>query len=647
MKRIFSKSLILGIFTVAFIGTANGQSKLDSLDYYLTKFKENLYADQAKAEDYANKHLAYAKKLKQDTSITKSYYLQLSLASVKSDSINMIRWYDLMVKQNFDQIPGVFYTMNNAITAYFVNKGNGSEARKYIYNNLNSKLKSEENKAVAYANLGLLCNNEGKQDSNIFYLLKADNIANEAMVSDKTKMIINNYLLVAYYNISDYKNAVKAGEKAIIAAKASNFLQFLPDFYNNLIGSYIGIEDFKNASINLDSMKQYLSFNPAFENNYMMHKAELEKQNNNLPEAKKLLSKAYTNLSQDGNPFYLRNVINDLIKVKWLLKERQGYIDITKSAYDRCSDILETTDTLLYNKAIMYERLSKLDPYLADTLLGDFYKNEDFQRANEKAKLQELTQQYNEEKKIAENEILSSNLRRQKQINFGILAALCLLTALAYLLYRQRSTLKSTNHKLAISQENIKTLNKELNHRVKNNLAFMKSLLEMQSRRTSNEETKTLLKESETRLNALALVHARLFADQDNNTTVDLHEYLTEITKYLESIYQLPDRTLSIHSDYIRYPMDAEDAMRLGLIVNELITNSVKHAFADINEPTIQIKTFKKEDGQLALSYQDYGPSDVSIYIAEDKNINNSSLGLKLIALLREQLEDKVYVQIL
>ncbi|MBK8627974.1 MAG: sensor histidine kinase [Saprospiraceae bacterium] len=86
--------------------------------------------------------------------------------------------------------------------------------------------------------------------------------------------------------------------------------------------------------------------------------------------------------------------------------------------------------------------------------------------------------------------------------------------------------------------------------------------------------------------------------------------------------------------------VNAEDAMRLGLIVNELVTNSIKHAFAHVNEPQINIATKLDNTGKLTLEYKDNGPGHKYVSnLSSDEA--NTHLGTKLIALLREQMKDR------
>jgi len=261
-------------------------------------------------------------------------------------------------------------------------------------------------------------------------------------------------------------------------------------------------------------------------------------------------------------------------------------------------------------------------------------------------KITEIEERYESEKKEAENQLLLKDKQIQKATiskqNTAIVGgglALGLISILSYFLFRQREKARNLNINLANQRDQISFMNKELNHRVKNNLAFMTSLLQMQGRRTNTEEARQVIKESESRLKALSLVHTNLFKNQ-HDTDINLKEYLIEIIDHLESIFSPVNRSLNIIHDFIDFTIDAEDGMRIGLIVNELVTNSVKHAFNDVENPEIAISTHLDNKGRVTLRYRDNGPGVQSKVLTSAKQ--TESLGLRLVEILQKQLEDKV-----
>ena len=317
--------------------------------------------------------------------------------------------------------------------------------------------------------------------------------------------------------------------------------------------------------------------------------------------------------------------------------------------------ILGSRKPELSNKAFLMENILNVKLRIKnngekDKDLEQFilYNDSLFQQT-EKSIDNELLEKYSSEIKQLENDQLKSaqfhkELTIQRQRNYLIIGGLILglICMLSFLLWRQKNNQKTLSRNLKSQRDQIKILNRELNHRVKNNLAFMSSLLEMQGRRTNFDETRQALKESESRINALSLVHMNLFKD-DNDTEVNLESYLEEIVLHLKEIYDTPEKEILISYNFTDYTIDAEHAMRVGLILNELITNSIKHAFNSIENPLINIET-QKIDGKLLLLYKDNGPG-----IQEQVLVNNEaaeSMGVKLISLLTQQLEKDVVLQI-
>lgn len=210
---------------------------------------------------------------------------------------------------------------------------------------------------------------------------------------------------------------------------------------------------------------------------------------------------------------------------------------------------------------------------------------------------------------------------------------------LAVVFWYQNKRRKHLINTLKSKQNQINLLNRELNHRVKNNLAFLTSLFEMQARRVTSDEAKDVLKEGESRLKALGLVHSNLFQSNLDNE-VNLAKYLKEVCLHLEEIYRTRENDLVIDLTLADEIINAEDAMRIGLIVNELVTNSVKHAFDKVHLRRISIQALKDSNGEVHISYADNG-TGYSRFEVEKSRIGDS-LGLTLVQLLERQLVGKV-----
>jgi two-component system, sensor histidine kinase PdtaS len=241
---------------------------------------------------------------------------------------------------------------------------------------------------------------------------------------------------------------------------------------------------------------------------------------------------------------------------------------------------------------------------------------------------------------IADQQLKQAKIQTQNYLLWGGGLALLLITLLSILLFRQWKVQKELNHILSDKSEKIKLLNRELNHRVKNNLAFMTSLMEMQARRAESHEAREALLGSEARLRTLSLVHSSLYIKGEDNT-VNIHDYLNELIQGLFDYFVVDGKKINFDNEIESLELDAEDAMRIGLVINELVTNSVKHAFVHHPEPGIRIQIKKDKNGIIDIHYADNERGKIDIPPNIEDDTGSSSLGLKLIKLLTMQLGEE------
>ena len=192
-----------------------------------------------------------------------------------------------------------------------------------------------------------------------------------------------------------------------------------------------------------------------------------------------------------------------------------------------------------------------------------------------------------------------------------------------------------TNRKLAetkikASLKEKETLLQEVHHRVKNNMQVITSLLQLQSNNIENNQIKEALKGSQSRVYAMSAVHEMLHGSE-NLSEIDLKSYLSKITTSIYQTYSADHKKVKLNSNVENIPINLNQAYPLGLIINELISNSLKYAFPDDREGEIKV-SIKKQDKELKLIIMDDG-----VGVPENFDWKNSkSLGLKLICTLVE-----------
>jgi len=180
---------------------------------------------------------------------------------------------------------------------------------------------------------------------------------------------------------------------------------------------------------------------------------------------------------------------------------------------------------------------------------------------------------------------------------------------------------------------------KEVHHRVKNNLQIISSLLNLQSEHIKDDRMINLLVESQNRIKSMALIHEKLYQTRAL-AKIDLQEYIAELTDNLFSSYLSDPGAVKLKTDIENIQLDIDSGIDLGLIVNELISNSLKYAFpADFRGDKIIYVSLRKEieTGKMKLTVRDSG---VGLPPGFDLR-ESESLGLQLVETLALQLDGK------
>ncbi|WP_321422409.1 PocR ligand-binding domain-containing protein [uncultured Methanobacterium sp.] len=177
---------------------------------------------------------------------------------------------------------------------------------------------------------------------------------------------------------------------------------------------------------------------------------------------------------------------------------------------------------------------------------------------------------------------------------------------------------------------------REIHHRVKNNMQIINSLLSLQSQHVEGEETLDVLKESQGRVRSMAMIHEKLY-QSPNLTKIDFKDYIEKLASNLIYTYQVETRNIEQVFEVKDVEMNIDTAIPCGLIINELVTNSLKYAFpqSELNSNgIIKIELYQVED-QFKLVISDNGVGLPSHIQPED----TETLGLQLVNSLVDQLE--------
>ncbi len=194
---------------------------------------------------------------------------------------------------------------------------------------------------------------------------------------------------------------------------------------------------------------------------------------------------------------------------------------------------------------------------------------------------------------------------------------------------------KRAEENLQASLEEKEVLLREIHHRVKNNLQIISSLLNLQSSYIKDEKAFEYFLESQNRIKSMALIHEKLYRPMDLSR-INFSDYLEDLISYLSSMYKRDNNAILFNTDIDDVYMNMDIAINLGLIINELVSNSLKYAFPQNRFGQVNINLHEL-NSELILSVDDNG-----IGLPENFNINsNNSLGLTLVEAFTKQLKGK------
>jgi two-component system, sensor histidine kinase PdtaS len=253
-----------------------------------------------------------------------------------------------------------------------------------------------------------------------------------------------------------------------------------------------------------------------------------------------------------------------------------------------------------------------------------------------------------------------------RKVSFGGILLLLAVAGLFFNRYRlkKRSNLQLQQQKEEIDNKNVlleslvvekdglldtkEWLLRELHHRVKNNLQVMMSLQELQARNLTTEEALTAVTDSSNRLYALSLIHQKLYRP-DGSGEIDLGQYIAELLRHLGDAFA-PERPVRLDIDLSPgIELDVAQAIPLGLILNEAVTNAFKYAFIGVSaedsgpaakSPHIQVNLSWKGSDRIQLIVKDNGRG----YYPAPNESKRRSMGFSLMEALAEQLDGEFSV---
>jgi len=315
-----------------------------------------------------------------------------------------------------------------------------------------------------------------------------------------------------------------------------------------------------------------------------------------------------------------------------LLKEKNIKLLVQESALQKALSDKNTQVLELKQKDLLSEK-QQVELLTKQNLLQD--------AANEKQEQQLVIKQKDIELLTQSNRIQESDLHQARTVRNVIIASAVMLAIISILIYSRYRVKKRLSEELARQREEIRQKNlslevlisdkdklldekewlvKEVHHRVKNNLQMVISLLNSQSHYLSNHDAVAAIQQSQRRMHAMSLIHQRLY--EKTGSTIDMQTYIADLINYFKDSFDCSAVAFKLDVDSVM--LDVSQAVPVGLILNEAITNSLKYAFPDGGSGHIMV-SFKIVSDLLELAIVDDG-----VGFSENNTSSKKSLGMSL-----------------
>ncbi len=490
--------------------------------------------------------------------------------------------------------------LNTQLGYVYERRGQLDRAADYALESLRLGVALADKKAVAlaYSDLSNLFWKQSKFETGLEYGLKSLKTFEERGLTDldydfTLYVVGNNYLA-----LKDSNEALRYYEYAIEIGERYGFYNNLSDVYISLVDLYGHMKEYEKAA---EAGKNALKYADLLENEFMVMRSwlsigKLQNLQGAYTAAIESLEKCIRIASEDfGDEYYLS----------------QAYEGLGK-AYAGNQNFQEAY-TAFEHYNILKKRIFTAEADHRTSLLRT-----EFDLAGKEGTI--LAQE--------------SQLKKHKARQTSLVIIATLLLLLLILSYKAIQNKFKINKLLRKQNQEKEYLLKEIHHRVKNNLEMVSSLLSLQSAEIHDPNILDAMNDSQHRVQTMGMIHKKLYMGE-NLAAIEMKDYFINLSNYIIDAYGV-QKKISVAVDMNKFELDVDMAIPIGLIVNELLTNSLKHAFPDGRTGEIKI-SLKKVDARLQLDIIDNG-----IGQALNNRPKSTGFGTRLIALLTEQLDGKM-----
>lgn len=254
----------------------------------------------------------------------------------------------------------------------------------------------------------------------------------------------------------------------------------------------------------------------------------------------------------------------------------------------------------LQRMALLRENILKDSSLAGQQQLMQALQTESELRSSQLQKEKELSQSLSRENTLKQKMLTSE--KRNRNMLWGVLLVMTLLVVVIFLQYRKQRRKTGIINKQSAELE---VLNKEIHHRVKNNLQVISSMLDLQSQSLKDPQATAIIREGIQRVQSMAFIHQNLYQGNAVNA-VNMAEYIRMLSDHLFQTYNIRPGKITMHAAIEELNLHTDSAIPLGMIMNELISNALKYAFRDRENGDIWV-VMKRREHELLLQVKDNG----------------------------------------
>lgn len=427
--------------------------------------------------------------------------------------------------------------------------------------------------------------------------------------------------------------SVNYGIKSIEVCEKNNLTNEMAHAWFNMGNVYIAMNNKKTAFEYYHKAVEKgrsLGFEPVFICHFTVGRGNALKRLERYTEALKDYNYVLTLSKKINYVNAIAVAIANLGEVNLLLgnyKEALGYQLETVRLQEKDSNFNNLTENYRHVSTI-YEKLGNYQQALAYEQKAGSMRDRVASAESDTAMSRLLTQ-YEAEKKQATIAAQDNQISQQKKVQWLSIGVVALLAGFLIIGYRNLRQRNKNNKLLAAKNAENELLLKEIHHRVKNNLEVVSSLLALQSAQIDDPNTKEAMLEGQNRVQSIGIVHQKLYQGE-NLGAIEMKDYFINLSESILDSFGA-DKKVQIECVMDKLNIDIDTAVPLGLIVNELLTNTLKYAFPDGRNGKVKIKLEKRPDGILQLLVADNG-------VGKSGVTRGTGFGGQLLALLTKQL---------